>query len=464
MKIYRIIVIIGVLLLIPSALCAQDFLQKTKNYLDAGECEKAQRAYNAYRVENPRNYDVEQRIEDCKTIKDKTFSVNGVSFKMIFVQGGTFQMGSNDKDECDCVRPVHDVTVSSFYMGEFEVTQELFGKVMGTTIYQQRDKANTKYRMAGVGSYYPMYYVSYNEVQEFCRQLNQLLVDQLPTGYRFALPSEAEWEYAARGGNKSRQNNFAGSNDVAEVAFYEENADESTHVVGSKSPNELGLYDMSGNVGEWCEDNYSSTFYKDNHNWINPVNIDKGNSHVVRGCSFFTSALGCHVSWRFQGSDSRASDVGFRLALVRRKINVNVPKGYVDLGLPSGTFWKFTDEEGFYNYDEAKRLFGNKMPSMRQWKELIDYCAWIYFDDKTSVMVQGPNGNRITLHFKGQRIVSSMMYGLSAVGELMCSDGFYWSSTSNSSSIWTVHCEKSKNTINEEIINDEIQYSIHLIR
>ena len=292
---------------------AQDFLQKVKIYLDAGECEKAQRAYDAYRVENLRNYDVEQRIEDCKTIKDKTFSVNGVSFKMIFVQGGTFQIGSYSGDEDE--KPVHSVTVSDFYIGEFEVTQALWWEVMGSNIYHQRDKANTSWPMFGVGANYPMYYVSHSEAEEFCGRLNQRLRNQLPDGYSFALPTEAEWEYAARGGNKTNAYTYAGGNYLSDVGWNEDNSSGSTHAVGTKKANELGLYDMSGNVYEWCADWYGSY---GSSSQTDPKGPYSGSGRVLRGGGWRHGATDCRVANRNVCIQSGRTDIGFRLALVRR--------------------------------------------------------------------------------------------------------------------------------------------------
>ena len=164
--------------------------------------------------------------------KNKTFTVNGVSFNLVYVAGGTFQMGSNvgDYDE----KPVHSVTLSDYYIGQTEVTQELWQAVMGSNPSDFKGAKN------------PVNNVSWNDCQEFIIKLNRL------TGGRFRLPTEAEWEYAARGGNKSRGYIFSGSDYLGSVAWYEDNSGDEVHPIGSKSANELGLYDMSGNVFEWC--------------------------------------------------------------------------------------------------------------------------------------------------------------------------------------------------------------------
>ena len=258
----------------------------------------------------------------------QTITVNGVTFKMIKVEGGTFKMGAQstdpngenyDSEAWENEQPIHSVTLDDYYIGETEVTQELWEAVMGTTIEQQRQKA-VEYLgfdcdLYGQGSTYPMYYISWEECQEFIAKLNQL------TGKDFRLPTEAEWEYAARGGNKSQGYKYAGSNSIDEVAWYEVNAyyeGESspaygTHPVGTKSPNELGLYDMSGNVWEWCSDwdgEYSSS------SQTNPTGPTSGSNRVLRGGGWYGSARGCRVSNRGSyGPGSRDNDSGFRLAL-----------------------------------------------------------------------------------------------------------------------------------------------------
>ena len=232
-----------------------------------------------------------------------TFPVGNLNFKMIFVKGGTFQMGNYSGDDDD-EKPVHSVTVSNFYMGEFEVTQALWQEVMGSTVYQQRDKANTSWPMCGVGANYPMYYVNHSEAEEFCGRLNQRLRGQLPDGYSFALPTEAEWEYAARGGSKSNAYTYAGSNYLSDVGWYRGNSKENTHVVGTRRANELGLYDMSGNLREWCDWNLSGL----------------SSARPTRGGCFCEYEKRCQVFVEINRSiDDRCSFVGFRVALVRRQ-------------------------------------------------------------------------------------------------------------------------------------------------
>ena len=247
---------------------------------------------------------------------DKSFEVKDVTFKMVFVQGGTFQMG--DENGSEDQRPVHSVKVSDFYIGEFEVTQELWKAVMGTSIIQQRDKACTKWSTYGVGAHYPMYYVNYYEVTEFCNRLNKLLRKKLPSSYQFALPTEAQWEYAARGGNKTKSCKYAGSNIILDVAYYKDNSDKSTQQVGTKQPNELGVFDMSGNVWEWCADWYDKNYYIVSPTQ-NPRGASSGSFRVLRGGDWRSYATECQVSHRNCDSPGNYDErYGFRIVLVRR--------------------------------------------------------------------------------------------------------------------------------------------------
>jgi formylglycine-generating enzyme required for sulfatase activity len=250
---------------------------------------------------------------------NQTFTVNGVSFKMVYVQGGTFTMGCTSEQVNECnpeEKPAHTVTLSDFYMGETEVTQELWETVMGSTVRELRDIGNPNWQIRGEVADHPMYYVNWNEAVEFCKKLNEKLRDQLPSGYIIALPTEAQWEYAARGGRKSRHYMYAGSNSLDDVAWYNGNSSSTTHPVKSKLPNELGLYDMSGSVCEWCSDywhNYSST------SKTNPKGPSSGSSRVNRGGSYSHYDWSCRVSDRNGSSPScRSDNFGFRLAIVRQ--------------------------------------------------------------------------------------------------------------------------------------------------
>ena len=238
--------------------------------------------------------------ETVDTDGNSIMTLNGnVIFKMIAVEGGTFQMGATSEqgsDAYDNEKPVHSVTLSDYYIGETEVTQELWEAVMGSNPsyfsgYPQR----------------PVEDVSWNDCQEFITKLNNL------TGKNFRLPTEAEWEYAARGGNKSKGYKYSGSNTIGNVAWYDGNSSSKPHDVKTKQANELGIYDMSGNVYEWCQDYYGSY---SSSSQTNPTGPSSGSSCVARGGSWLYAAKDCRVSSRRHGTpDSGRNYLGLRLAL-----------------------------------------------------------------------------------------------------------------------------------------------------
>ena len=188
--------------------------------------------------------------------------VNGAEYPMVYVAGGSFMMGSNDSDAYSAASPVHRVTLRSYWIGKYEVTQELWEAVMGNNPSQF--KGNRK----------PVENVSWDDCQEFILKLNAL------TGQNFKLPTEAQWEYAARGGNESRGYKYSGNDDIETVAWCETNSGAMTHDVGVKLPNELGLYDMSGNVREWCD----TFFYDDSDSsQFDPSGPQTGHLKISRG-------------------------------------------------------------------------------------------------------------------------------------------------------------------------------------
>jgi uncharacterized protein YjdB len=229
------------------------------------------------------------------------------TIKLRNVEGGTFVMGcsgSRDGDntgECyDDEKPAHNVTLSSYKIGQFEVTQKLWRVVMG----RFPGNASSAY---GLGDNYPLYNVSWNDIQTFLTTLNQM------TGKQFRLPTEAEWEYAARGGNQSRGYKYSGSNNVDEVAWYNSNSGNKTHIVGTKSPNELGIYDMSGNVDEWCSDWYGS--YSSDAQ-VNPQGAVSGSYRVFRGSTWQSYARGCRAAFRdYFFPEGIGNTLGFRIVL-----------------------------------------------------------------------------------------------------------------------------------------------------
>ncbi len=240
-----------------------------------------------------------QKPKTTTTTSDiQTFSAGGVTFRMVRVEGGSFTMGATSEQGSEAysnASPAHRVTLSTYYIGETEVTQALWEAVMGN------NPSNFK------GANLPVEQVSWEGCQNFIRELNRM------TGKRFRLPTEAEWEYAARGGNKSQGCKYSGSNAIDKVAWYIVNSGNKTHEVRTKSPNELSIYDMNGNVWEWCQDWYGSY---DASSQTNPSGPSTGSRRVCRGGSWFSSAGSCRVSYRNDSTPGyRGSILGLRLAL-----------------------------------------------------------------------------------------------------------------------------------------------------
>jgi len=233
----------------------------------------------------------------------KSFVVNGVSFNMIKVDAGTFTMGmiEGDKLGASHLETPHEVTLTKdFYLAETECTQALWTAVMGTN--PSRFKGDNK----------PVDKIEWDDAKAFIEKLNEI------TGEQFRLPTEAEWEYAAKGGNKSKGYLYAGSDSLGEVAWYAGNAvfennqpGHGTHPVGMKKPNELGLYDMTGNVWEWCEDQFA--FYTDEPQ-TDPLIIDDRCPSVFKGGGWDFLDDYCRSSYHYLPAN-RYYDVGFRLCL-----------------------------------------------------------------------------------------------------------------------------------------------------
>jgi formylglycine-generating enzyme required for sulfatase activity len=231
--------------------------------------------------------------------------------EMVFVEGDSFEMGHPDPDiggegYTDNQQPVHTVELSNFYLGKTEVTQAHWRQVMGN------DPPDLEFKDCDEC---PLEMVSWNDIQEFLQKLNEL------TGQTYRLPTEAEWEYAARGGNQSLGYQYAGSNDQGEVAWYHENSYDmgknhpnyGTNPVALKKPNELGLYDMSGNVFELCADWYGKDYYAGSPQ-KNPQGPSSGTRRVVRGGSWYNHGNDWRVAYRFRLNPvDRIGNFGFRL-------------------------------------------------------------------------------------------------------------------------------------------------------
>jgi formylglycine-generating enzyme required for sulfatase activity len=220
--------------------------------------------------------------------------------EMVFVEGGTFMMGATEEQVEDAYKsekPAHQVTLDSFEIGKYEVTQAQWQAVMSHNPSHFKNHPE-----------YPVEQVSWYDVQEFIQKLNSI------TGKTYRLPTEAEWEYAARGGNKSRGYKYAGTtNDLDAYAWYDGNSGDKSHPVGQKSPNELGIYDMSGNIWEWCQDYYDADYYKSSPT-KNPLNSKKSSYNVFRGGSWNINSQLCRVAYRsYLIPNFRSYIVGFRL-------------------------------------------------------------------------------------------------------------------------------------------------------
>ncbi len=238
-------------------------------------------------------------VNSGSLVGNQTFTVKGVQFTMVAVEGGTFTMGATAEQGSHAEvfeKPTHQVTLSSYYIGETEVTQALWKAVMG--------KNPSKHK----GDNHPVEQVSWNDCQEFIKKLNAM------TGKNFRLPTEAEWEYAARGGKKSRGYKYSGSNNIDDVAWYSENSS-GTHPVKTKQSNELGIYDMSGNVGEWCQDWWGFYSSDAQTNPTGPYN-KRFLLRVCRGGCFFFNTQYCRSSYRSSGEiKEKYNWYGLRLAL-----------------------------------------------------------------------------------------------------------------------------------------------------
>ncbi len=251
-----------------------------------------------------------------KAIQDTVIEVNGVSFKMVAVAGGMFKMGAQNSDaegsnyDSDAMvneSPLHRVTLSDYYIGQTEVTQALYRVVMGSV---PENKWNTSF---GLGDKYPAYSVSWDEVMTFLQRLDSL------TGKKFRLPTEAEWEFAARGGKQSKGYKYSGSNNIDSVAVFYDNYGKknfSNALVMSKAPNELGIYDMSGSVYEWCND-WFGTYGSEAV--TNPQGALTNSFRIVRGGAWRYKSKSCRVSARDYYNPEKKSQpfIGFRIVMER---------------------------------------------------------------------------------------------------------------------------------------------------
>ena len=277
------------------------YLNHARAALNTGDLELAVKHYELFKqVSGMTDAGIERQIA-ALSAPDNVWTVNGVSFKMVNVLGDTFLMGATEEQGFFDVEdnPAHQVTLSSYCIGQTEVTQALWKAVMGSN------------PSVCVGDNLPVDNVSWYDCQGFISKLNKI------TGCEFRLPTEAEWEYAARGGRNSRGPKFSGSYSISDVAWYfNNNLSRSKPVsrpVAMKMANELGIYDMSGNVWEWCQDWYKSYGRQAQ---TNPTGPDYGSYRVFRGGSHDSMEDDCRIALRFNNSpENHYYNVGFRLAM-----------------------------------------------------------------------------------------------------------------------------------------------------
>ncbi len=226
----------------------------------------------------------------------------------IFVEGGEFLMGDDNSDYAE-EKPVHRIKLSSFYIGKYPLMQSQWQAITGENPSKLK------------GENRPVEKVSWDEVQHFIRKLNEQTEQ---TGQQFRFPTEAEWEYAARGGKYSQGYIYSGSDKLKQVGWYRENSNDETHEVGLMLANELGIYDMSGNVWEWCADWYGEEYYADCQKRgivENPHGPDNGDRRVIRGGSSFRDPVRCRTAnRRWDRPGGRYDGVGFRLVLLPQSV------------------------------------------------------------------------------------------------------------------------------------------------
>ena len=381
----------------------------------------------------------------------QTIHVNDtLSFHMMDVKGGTFMMGDDNTSNAS---PAHQVTLSDYYIGQTEVTQALWKSVMGNIPTGNKNPS------------YPVGYVTYADCQNFIAKLNNL------TGLHFQLPTEAEWEYAAMGGNKSHNYIYSGSNTIDDVAWYDQNSENKLHHVGAKQPNELGIYDMSGNAWEWCADYYDK-YTADPK--TDPKGPTTGTGRVIRSGSFRTTAERCSNKHR-QTREADYPDSHITLRLVLHDTEPAPEPEYVDLGLSVkwATFnvgaskpedygdyyaWGETMPKDIYSWTNYKWCDGTqnnmtkynatdgkttlepaddaatvnwgddwRMPTKAEMQELFDNCTWTEETHHAinGYLVTGPNGNSIFLPKAG-------FYNYDDFGESLQKPNhslYYWTNT-----------------------------------
>lgn len=280
--------LVGLIALLLLKQCSDTYFVKPSDAIsNRNDYESAEGSIEAAPLQSTKNTLHKSQVKPPKQSKNNiiTFTLRDVSFDMVYIHGDTFTMGATAEQESDAEcneTPIHIVSLSDYYMGKYEVTQELWQEVMGNNPSYFKCDSN------------PVEEISWDDCQIFITNLNKLLASQLGDKH-FALPTEAQWEYAARGGNQSKRYKYSGSNDIDDVAWYVTNSNKKTHSVGTKYPNELGLYDMSGNVKEWCQDWYNDYT---NETQEDPTGPTFASNRVYRGGCWRDRANHCRVSSR----------------------------------------------------------------------------------------------------------------------------------------------------------------------
>ncbi len=244
--------------------------------------------------DKPENKSYLQGLQGNENFKSYVENAKGLKINMIAVEGGTYIMGDTLGEGNDNERPAHKVTLNNFYISDKEITQKQWRKIMGTSPSSVKNM-----------DFLPVDNVSWKDIQEFVAKLNQL------TGKKYRLPTEAEWEYAAKGGNKSQGFRFSGSNNLSEVGVYADNSGNIPNTVGRKKPNELGIYDMSGNVWEWVQDQY---YDYTEETQTNPLGTGNKTTGISKGGSWSDFSRLCRITIR-KGTtfERRSADLGFRI-------------------------------------------------------------------------------------------------------------------------------------------------------
>lgn len=247
-------------------------------------------------------------LQSCtSTKKNYTETTADIDMEMIYVEGGKFMMGATEEQGSMAQAdeyPAHEVCLKSYYIGKFEVTQSQWEKVMEKSLQDLRIQAEQGSYIAGEGNNHPIYYVNWEDANAFCTALSKM------TGKKYVLPDEAQWEYAARGGILSKGYRYSGGDTLNEVAWCNQNGGNGTHIVGLKRGNELGIFDMSGNVWEWCADSYGPYSAEQTER----RKVDK---RVVRGGAWYSDESYNRVSARYgEDAEERSHNVGFRVVML----------------------------------------------------------------------------------------------------------------------------------------------------